>query len=147
MLQAQFFQPTTFTCCSTLSGLSLVPFMAAGKACLPVNYLTDEVLQYRFTCLVLLMIFALSPLMLHCPSVEHLSNLPQVCNLHSGTVKLYMEGFYENQTGLSQWEPWQKSKTSMTFFFWNCAMYMWTPHQWAEETCHWKVQVYKPRIM
>lgn len=70
-------------------------------------------------CLVLLMIFALSPLMLHCPSVEHLSNLPQVCNLHSGTVKLCLEGFYENQTGLPLWESWLKSKISMDFLLWN----------------------------
>lgn len=148
MLQAQFLQPTTFACCFTLHGLSPVPFMAAGKACLPINYLTDEFLQYRFTCL-----FGYSddfcsiPLDDPWPSVEHSSNLSQACNSHSVTVKLLMEGFYDNQIAFSLWEPWLKCKISMTFLFWNCAMHMWIPRQWAEETCHQKLQVYKPRIM
>lgn len=47
MLQAQFLQPTTFACCFTLGGLSPVPFVAAGKAHLPVNYLTDSFLQLQ----------------------------------------------------------------------------------------------------
>lgn len=34
----------------TLSGLSLVPFMHAGKTPLPVNYWTGGSLQLMFTC-------------------------------------------------------------------------------------------------
>lgn len=66
-------------------------------------------------CLVLLIIFALSPFLLHCPSAEHLSNLAQVCNLHGVTLKLHMEGFCENQTGpLPENHDW-KAKSPWLF--------------------------------
>lgn len=145
MLQAQFLQPTIFACCFTLSGLSpCLSWLLAKHVCLLITW-QMKFLRYRFTCLVL-MIFALPPLMLHCPSLEHLSNLHQVCNLHGATVKLCMGGFYENQTGLSPWEPW-KAKSPWLFCPGIHAMHIWISCQWPEEIFHQKLQVYKPRIM
>lgn len=102
-------------------------------------------------CLILLIIFALSSLILHCPPVQHYPNLPQVYNLYRITAVFYMEEPYDKparpivtrtMTKISTYE----SKISMTSGFWDCVMHTWIPWQWAEQTCHQKLQVYKPRI-
>lgn len=149
MLQAQFLQPITLAHCFTLSGLSLVFFMHAGKPPLPANYLTDGFLQLQVHllgsshyfccfCVFTALLYSITPT---CPRyISYIVYSSALCGrvVWEPTRPLVMRTMIKIST--------HESKIPMTFGSWYCATHMWIPWQWAEQTCHRKLQIYKPRI-